>query len=181
VAETGGARAGVIGSLLASERRFVRRLEGVLYFQREIYREIEADPHAIPQSIAVVVATSVLVGIGQGQGGLVAIFAGLAGAIVFWMAATSLIWGVSRFAVAAPVEFARLLRCTGFAYAWFALTLLSSLPILGVLFEWAAVLLVLASFVVATRELLDTDTGRALLICAVALGVPLVVLLGVVG
>jgi Yip1 domain len=166
---------GVIGALLERERRLVPRLEGVLRFRREIYREIGSDPHAIPQSLAVVIATAVLAALGQGS--LVSIFAGLFGVIVVWMAATGLIWAVGRMAVGAPVDFSRLLRCSGFAYAWFALLLFSGLPILGPFFAWAAVLLSLASLVVATSEVLDTDSGRAVLICAVALGVPLLVLL----
>jgi len=60
---------------------------------------------------------------------------------------------------------------------WFALLLFSSLPILGGIFAWAAVLLALVSLVVATSQVLDIDSGRALMICGVALGVPLVVLL----
>lgn len=166
----------MIGGLFHRERRLIPRLEGVLYFKPAIYREIEADHHAIPQSIAVVAATSVAVALGQSEGGLVSVFAGLANAIVLWMATTGLLWAVSRFAIDAPVDFSKLLRCTGFAYAWFALELLSSLPVLGGIFAWAAVILVLASLVVATREVLETDTARAALICAVALGVPLVVL-----
>jgi Yip1-like protein len=174
MAETGETGPGVIGGLLERERRLVPRLEGVLWFRSEVYREIESDPHAIPQSIAVVVATSVLVGLGQG--GLVSVFIGLAGSILLWIAATSLLWLVARFTVDAPVDFSKLLRCTGFAYAWFALELLAGLPILGEIFAWAAVALVLASFVVATREVLEIDTSRAALVCAVALGVPLLVL-----
>lgn len=174
MAETGETRPGLIGGLLERERRLIPRLEGVLHFRPEVYREIESDLHAIPQSIAVVVATSLLVALGQG--GLVSVFIGLAGSIVLWTAATSLLWVVARFAIDAPVDFSKLLRCTGFAYAWFALELLASLPMVGELFAWAAVGLVLASFVVATREVLEVDTSRAALVCAVALGVPLLVL-----
>jgi len=178
VAETGETPAparGVIGALLERERRLIPRLEGVLRFDREIYREIGSDPHAIPQSLAVVIATAVLAALGQG--GLVAIFVGLGGVILLWMAATSLIWAVGRMAVGTPIDFSRLLRCSGFAYVWFALLLFSSLPILGGIFAWAAVLLALVSLVVATSQVLDIDSGRALMICGVALGVPLVVLL----
>ncbi|HXZ83897.1 MAG TPA: hypothetical protein VEI82_00270 [Myxococcota bacterium] len=166
---------GVIGALLDRERRLLVRLEGVLRFRREVYREIQVDPHAIPQAFAVVIATSALVGLGQGS--LVGIFAGLGGAIALWIAATLLIWSVGRFAVGTNVELTRLLRCTGFAYVWFGLMLFASLPLLGPLFAWAALGLVLASLVVAAREVLETDTARALLVCAVALGVPLLALL----
>jgi len=179
MAETGETGPGVIGGLLERERRLIPRLEGVLFFKGEVYREIEADPHAIPQSMAVVVATSVLAALGQG--GPVSIFIGLAGAILLWMAATSLVWVVARYAVDAPVEFSKLLRCTGFAYAWFALELLTALPLVGEIFAWLAVALVLSSFVVATREVLEIDTSRAALICAVALGVPMVVLVWIGG
>ncbi|HXX48809.1 MAG TPA: hypothetical protein VEN47_11300 [Myxococcota bacterium] len=170
-----GGPAGVIGALLERERRFLVRLESVVRFQRGIYREIELDPHAIPQAFAVVIATAVLVGLGQGS--LVGIFLGLGGAIALWIAATLLIWGVGRFAVGTHVELTRLLRCTGFAYLWFGLMLFASLPLLGALFAWAAVALALASLVVAAREVFETDTARALLVCGVALGVPLLALL----
>lgn len=165
----------MISGLLERERRLIPRLEGVARFDGAIYREIENDPHAIPQSIAVVVATAVLAALGQGS--LVSIFVGLAGVIVLWMAATGLIWAVGRASVESHVDFSKLLRCSGFAYAWFALLLFASLPLLGGIFAWAAVLLSLASLVVATREVLEIDTTRALWICGVALGVPLLVLL----
>jgi hypothetical protein len=165
----------VINGLLERERRLIPRLEGVARFDPAIYREIENDPHAIPQSIAVVIATAVLAALGQGS--LVSIFIGLAGVIVLWMAATGLIWAVGRASVDSHPDFSKLLRCTGFAYAWFSLLLFAGLPILGGLFAWAAVGLSLASLVVATREVLEVETGRAVGICGVALGVPLVVLI----
>jgi hypothetical protein len=179
VTEPGATARGVIGALLERERRLIPRLEGVLRFEPAIYREIESDPHAIPQAIAVVIATSALAALGQAS--LVSMFIGLGFVIVLWMAATGLIWAVGRASVGTPVNFSKLLRCSGFAYAWFALLLFASLPILGGLFAWSAVLLSLASLVVATREVLETDTSRALLICGVALGIPLVALLWIGG
>jgi len=38
----------------------------VLRFDAATYREIEADPHAIPQALALVAVTSVLAALGQG-------------------------------------------------------------------------------------------------------------------
>ena len=167
---------GLIASLLQRERRLVQRLEGVLRFDAATYREIEADPHAIPQSLAVVVVTSVLAALGQG--GLVSMFVGLGAVIVLWMAVTGLIWVVGLATTGGTADFAKLLRCTGFAYAWFALLLFGGFPVVGALCAWAAVLLSLASLVIATRVVLATDTPKALLICAIALGVPVLVLVG---
>jgi Yip1-like protein len=177
VAEPGGGESrGLVGALLAEERRLLKRVEGVLRFDRAIYREIERDPHAIPQAFAIVIVTAVLAGLGQGS--LVGMFLGVGFVIALWIAVTALIWGVARVTVDAPaIDFARLLRCTGYAYLWFALLLLSSLPVLGSVFAWAAVGLALASLVLATREVLEIETARALLICSVALGVPLLALL----
>ena len=70
-------------------------------------------------------------------------------------------------------DYGLLLRCTGFAYAWFALLVGYSLPLVGPLFAWAGVLLSFASLVIATREVLATETPRAFAICVIALGVPL--------
>ena len=166
----------LISSLLDRERRLVQRLEGVLRFDAATYREIEADPHAIPQALAVVIASAVLAGLGQG--GLVSMFVGIGAVIVFWMAVTGLIWVVGLATTGGSADFSWLLRCTGFAYVWVALVVFSGFPIVGWLCGWAALLLTLASLVIATRVVLETDTSRALVICAIALGVPLLVLLG---
>ena len=167
---------GLIGSLLDRERRLLPRLEGVLRFDDRTYREIEADPHAIPQSLAVVIVTAALAALGQG--GLVSMFLGLGAVIVLWMAVTGLIWAVGLATTGSTADFAKLLRCTGFAYVWFALLLFGSFPIIGTLCLWGALLLSLASLVIAARVVLETDTPKALLICAIALGVPLLVLFG---
>lgn len=167
---------GLIGSLLERERRLVPRLEGVLRFDSATYREIEADSHAIPQSLAVVVATAALAALGQGA--LVPMFLGLGISIIRWMAVTGLIWVVGLAATGGAADFAKLLRCTGFAQIWFALLLFSGFPVVGGLCLVAAIVLSLVSLVLATRVVLETDAVKALLICAVALGVPLLVLLG---
>jgi hypothetical protein len=156
--------------LFRAERRLVERLRGVMRFEPAIYREIQADPHAIPQAIAVVIATSVLAGLGRNSLALIFLWTSLA--MLQWAVVTALIWSVGRLAVEGSVDYARLLRCTGFAYAWFALLVGYGLPVIGPLFAWAGVLLSLASLVIATREVLTIDTTRALAVCVIALGVP---------
>src|SRR5262245_51849400 len=105
-------------------------------------------------------------------------FVELGVSIVRWMAVTGLIWVVGLATTGSTADFARLLRCTGFAYVWFALLLFGGFPVIGTLCAWGAVILSFVSLVIATRVVLETDTSRALLICALALGVPLLVLLG---
>ena len=124
-----------------------------------------------------VVVTAVLAALGQG--GLVSMFVGLGAVIVLWMAVTGLIWVVGlasdrrqrRLRVAAALH--------GFAYVWFALLLFGSLPIVGALCAWGggAALAGVARDRHA-RGARDRHAARALVICAIALGVPLLVLLG---
>ncbi len=167
-----------LGGLFRADRRLAERLHGVIRFDPAIYREIQADPHAIPQAVAVVVATSLLIGLGRNR--LPIVFLWTALAMLNWVAITALIWAVGRLAVE-RAEYAQLLRCTGFAYAWFALLVGASLPLIGPLFAWGGVLLSFASLVVATREVLATDGPRAFAICALALGLPLLSLLWLPG
>ncbi len=165
--------------LFRAERRLPERLHGVIRFEPEIYREIQGDPHAIPQAIAVVIATSVLAGLGRSS--LPLIFLWTALAMLQWLVVTALIWSVGRLAVEGGADYARLLRCSGFAYAWFALLIGYGLPLVGPIFAWAGVLLSLLSLVIATREVLGVDTTRAIAICVIALGVPVTALFWVAG
>jgi hypothetical protein len=167
------------GRLLHSEARFLSRVTAVLRFDPAVYEEIEKDPYAIAQAFAAVIATALLAGLGQGS--LAAIFLGIALAILIWAGVTGLVWGVGVLVAGPASHFPNLLRCLGFAYIWVGLLIGSGLPYLGGLFSWGAVLLYLASLVLATRQVLQTTTGRAILISAIALGFPLLILLLIAG
>ena len=164
-------RDSALAVLFRAERRLADRLQGVIRFEPRIYREIQSDAQAIPQALAVVIVTSVLAGLGQNS--LPLIFLWTALAMLNWLVVTALIWAVGQLAIEGRPDYGRLLRCTGFAYAWFALLVGYSLPLVGPLFAWAGVLLSSASLVIATREVLATETPRAFAICVIALGVPL--------
>ncbi|MGH8310297.1 MAG: hypothetical protein ACRETX_10970, partial [Steroidobacteraceae bacterium] len=60
-------RDSALAVLFETERRLAERLQGVIRFDARIYRELHADTHAIPQAIAVVLATSALAGLGRGS------------------------------------------------------------------------------------------------------------------
>jgi len=167
-------RDSALSVLFRAERRLADRLQGVIRFDPAIYREIQSDVHAIPQSIAVVVVTSVLAGLGRNSMPLIFLWTSLA--MLQWLVVTALIWAVGRLVVEGGADYGRLLRCTGFAYAWFALLVGYSLPLVGPLFAWTGVLLSLASLVIVTREVLATDTARAFAICTIALGLPVTAL-----
>ncbi len=164
-------RPGALAELLHPDGRLLARLRGVFRFDPDVYREVQADLGAIPQAFAVVIGTAVLTGIGQGS--FAGLFLATAVVIALWLIVTGLIFAVSVLWVQSAADYFRLLRCNGFAYAWFALLLGYDLPFVGPLFGWAGVGLSLASLVVATRSVLDCSSARALGICAIALGLPL--------
>jgi hypothetical protein len=145
----------------------------------DVYAEIARDPLGIPQAFAVVIGASILAGLGQGSPSLVFLWTALA--ILQWISVSALIWLAGLFAVSNDVDYARLLRCTGFAYAWFALQVCDSLPFVGGLIAWAGTVLFVVSLVLATREVFDISTGRASLICVLAFLVPVLVVSRIVG
>jgi hypothetical protein len=162
---------GFLTELLREEARLIPRLGGVFRFEASVYREIEADPNAIPAAFTVVLATSVLAGFGRTS--LAGVFLGVALAVLFWAICSGLIWAVAAVVLGRVPDYARLIRCLGFAYAWNALSICALLPWIGSLIEWAAALLWTASAVVATREALETTPNQVFLICVLAFAFPL--------
>lgn len=167
-------RRGLLTELLRAEARFFPRIAAVLRFDAAIYAEIQADAQAIPQAFAAVIATSLLIGLGQG--GVAALFLGVAAALASWLIVAAAIWGVATLATDREVGFPSLMRCLGFAYVWSAAHIGDSLPLIGVLFGWVAVAATCFSLVLATRQVVGVSTQRAAAICAVSLGAPLVLL-----
>lgn len=165
---------GLLAELVHPEGRLLARVSAVFRFDASVYSEIATDPGAIPQAFAVVIATALLVGIGSAS--LPGVLVGIAWAIVVWLVFAALVWGVGALAVGERSEYAPLLRCLGFAYGWFALFIGYELPVVGPLFGWGAVALCLVSNVLAVRQVMRVTLEQAAAICAIALGLPLVII-----
>jgi hypothetical protein len=158
--------------------RILLRLRRVLKLDGEVYREIETDRAGIPQALAIVIATAVLAGIGQGSPVLV--FLGVAWALLAWLLSAALIWGVATIVLARAVDYPPLLVGLGYANVWTGLLLFARLPgYLGVLASLAALGLCFVAFVQASARALAVPREMALGICAAALVLPFVLLLGV--
>lgn len=157
--------------LISEETRLLPRLRGVFRLDPAVYAEIEADPAALPSAFAVVIGSAVLAGLGSPS--LAGVFLGIGAAILLWGVVTGLVWAVATLVWEEPVDYARLLACLGFARAWNALAIAGSLPAIGWLIDWAALLLWAAAMVQGTRQVLRASLPRAFGVCAVALGLPL--------
>ena len=162
---------------------FWTRLVRVGRLDVRVLDEVEADPRALIQSLAVVVGA----GLARGTFGLSGevgpgIVGSLAGAIVLWLLSAALLTTVGVGWLHGTSDFREMLRTLGFAVA--PLWLLAPAALLGgglhLAAGWLLHLWALAAAVVAVRQALDVSTARALAACALALGlaIALLVLLG---
>ena len=163
---------------------FLRRLVGAAMLDANTYEEVEADRNAAPQAFAVVVLSSIAAGIGlHGASGAAAtasftVIASLL-ALGAWgtFAAITFRIGSRTLATAEThVDLQEMLRTLGFAAApglFQILAIFTPAPVVVsvLVFGWT-----MAASVVAVRQALDFDsTSRAIAVCLIGWGLPLVI------
>lgn len=150
---------------------FLQRLIGAAALDSAIYEEVEADPSATGQAMAIVVLSSAAMGVGtRGLGGGIGIIA-LFGiiALVTWAAWALLMFEIGtrllpgRRTRSNPYE---LLRTLGFAATPGMVAVLAAVPAVTVQVFALTWLWMIAAMVVAVRHALDYETtGRAIATC----------------
>lgn len=156
--------------MLPAMGRFLERFAGAMRLNAATYEEVEADPRAVSQALAVVVIANLAAGIGlgvrQGPGSLVGIaFASLLAWFV-WAALTYLIGTRILATPQTSSSLGELLRTTGFAAAPGIFRIFSFVPVAGYFISYAVGVWMLAAMVVAVRQALDyTSTWRAIAVC----------------
>ena len=159
------------GAPSAAPRSFVERVLGALQLDASVYDEVEHDADALPQAAGVVALAALASGVGgvtAGGGGLIA---GVLLAILGWLVVAGVVWLVGVRIMEHSSDYPELLRTIGFASAPQILTVLAFIPLVGWLVWLVASLWGLAAYVIAVREALDVETGRAVLVCVLAFGV----------
>jgi hypothetical protein len=155
-----------------ASRSFLERLVAALKLDPTVFEEVEHDESALPQAAAVVALAALaraLMGAGvEGAGGMVS---GLVAGFVGWLVATALVWFVGVRMFKHTSDFGELLRTLGFASAPQIALVLAVLPLgpLRALLMLAVFAFAIAAFVIAVRQALDVTTGRALIVCVLAL------------
>lgn len=158
-------------------RPFLERLMGALKLDASVYEEVEHDPDALPQALGVVALAAVCGGIGSAGYGGGAILAGVFAAVIGWLVSAGVIWLVGVRLFEHTSDYGELLRTIGFAQAPQLVLVLAAIPVFGVLvrlvvFGWG-----LVAYVVAVRQALDVETGRAVFVCLLAWGLVVVLTL----
>ena len=158
---------------------FASRVWRVLRLHPKAFEDIEADSTAVWQAALVVILAGAARGLSAAPvEGVAGIVGSVAVGLVLWVVASLLLALLGRRFFEGTTDLREMLRTIGFAAApLFFLAPTGLLPgplhgILSVLIHgWAAV-----AAVVAVREALDLSTTRALIACALSLGVALALL-----
>lgn len=167
-------------------RPFPDRLLAVLRLDATVFEEVEHDEEAIGQAAAVIFLASLAQGLGAVDApSIPALIGALVGIVVAgfvgWIVSSGLIWLIGVRFMGCSSDFGELLRTIGFASAPKVLFLLGVLP-LGVLsyaLGLAVVALTAVTSILAVRHALDVTTGRAIVVCLVAMAVSFVLALAV--
>ena len=140
----------------------------------DVYGELAADTTATGPAILVVVAVALAGGLGasvSASGG--GLLVGLADGCLLWV-----LWMISIVVAARAMgirmELGPLFRALGFASAPLALAALEPLPWLGAFFWVAKWVLGVSAFVLAVGRVLAVETGQAVVLCMLGLGVALI-------
>jgi len=159
---------------------FVDRVVGAATLNVSIYEDIEADKGATVQAIAIVVLSSLAVGVAQAVGwffigGVFSAIVGLVGYTVLAVAGW-LVWTIVTLIVGTKIlpepetksDMGELVRTVGFAQTPGMFRIFSIIPFLGLLVTVVVWIWMLAAFVIAARQALDyKSTGRAIAVCAI--------------
>lgn len=150
---------------------FVDRVVGAARLDARVYEEVEADPTATGQAMAVVAAAALASGIGSLSSGATGAVAAVAGGFVGWFLWAAVTWLIGTRLLPEPntsADLGQMLRTIGFSAAPGLLNVLGIVPLLGWLAWLVALVWQLAAMVVAVRQALDyTSTGRAVLVCVI--------------
>ena len=150
----------------------------------DLYQQVEEDTSLNQEALLVVIIVSLASGIGSFIGGIIG---GGIGAALLWAVVTVAIGIISYYIWAyvtlfvgtkffdGQADLGQMLRTLGYAHTPRLLGLLSFIPCVGWLFSLAGLVLSLIAAVIAIREALDFDTGKAVLTAIIGWVIVLVI------
>ena len=153
---------------------FLQRLIGAAALDAAIYEEVEADPSAMSQALAVVVLSSLAAGFGaSGIGGASISNIGFisAAALLTWAAWALITFEIGSRLLPEPqtrVDVGQLMRTIGFSATPGMLRAFGAIPGVTIPAFAIAAVWMLAAMIVAVRQALDyTSTRRAIAVCLI--------------
>lgn len=164
------------GGPYTGRRSIFDRMKGAAMLDVPTYEEVEADTTATNQAAAVVGIVAVAAAIGGAREGSGGIIGGLLSAFCGWLIVAGLTYFVGTRLFKGTATWGELLRTLGFAQTPGVLYVLGIVPFFGGLARFAAAIWILVASIIAIRQALDFDTGKAVLTAVVSWLVVIIVM-----
>jgi hypothetical protein len=148
-----------------SQSSLIDRMVRAAKLDSSVYEEVDHDESATGQAMLVVFLGAVAAGIGALYGGVGALILGIITALVGWAVyAFIAFWVGTNFfkGLHTSATWGELLRTLGFANSPRVLLVLGIVPVVGLFVALAVFVWMLVTTVIAIRQALDFDTGRAI-------------------
>jgi hypothetical protein len=158
----------------SSQSSLINRMIRAARLDPNLYEEVEADQNATNDALLVVVIAAVATGIGAGLSavmrpstaggpGIGSIIFSVVWAIIGWVIWSYVTYFIGTRLFSGRATPSELLRTIGFAQSPGVLSVLTFIPVLGGIISLIVGIWVLIAGVVAVRQALDFDTGKAIL------------------
>jgi hypothetical protein len=167
---------------VAAGHTLTERMMGAARLQVWAYEEVEADETATGQAAGVVAIVAVAQAIGSMGSGSGGVIGGLLSAFIGWAVWSGITYVIGTRIFRGTATWGELLRTIGFAQAPGVLNFLGIIPVFGGLVRAVVAIWILIAGIVAIRQALDFDTGRAVLTAVIgwlALVIPMLILGGI--
>ncbi|AHG89182.1 Yip1 domain-containing protein [Gemmatirosa kalamazoonensis] len=147
-----------------SSRSIVDRMRGAAALDVATYEEVEADVNATGQAAIVVVIAAIAAGIGAWRFGPGHIIGSVVSELLGWASWAAITYWIGTRFFGGTATWGELARTLGFARSPGVLFVLGIIPGLGLL-VWPIVgIWILVAGIIAIRQALDIDTGKAVLV-----------------
>jgi len=150
-----------------ADRSIWDRMKGAAMLDVATYEEVEHDESLTMQAATVVLLAAVARGIGGfndgGNGVIVGIIVGIIAALFGWVVWAGITYLIGDKLLKGTATWGELLRTLGYAQAPAVLLVFGFLPVVGGLLAVVVGIWLLVTGIVAIRQALDFDTGKAIL------------------
>jgi hypothetical protein len=145
-------------------RSIVDRMRGAAALDVATYEEVENDLNATGQAAIVVVVVAIASAIGSWGHGVSGPIGALISALLGWLSWAGITYFIGTRFFGGTATWGELLRTLGFAQSPGVLMVLGIIPVLGPLVRLVVGIWMLVAGIVAIRQALDIETGKAVLV-----------------
>lgn len=165
-----------------AERSIWDRMRGAAMLDIATYEEVEHDDNLTTQAAIVVLIAALARGVGGFNDGENGIIVGVVAALFSWLVWAGITYLIGDKLLKGTATWGELLRTLGYAQAPAVLLIFGFVPVLGNILGAVVGIWLLVTGIVAIRQALDFDTGKAVMTAflgwLVAVAIPAIVIGG---